>query len=106
MLDFEASETCLDAYRRTGWLGIVPDSCASRTLLVPRDGEWTLWGWPYRFLNRLAAADARLLIVDGRDGYRLKGLDRPEQLGEVPRHYRGLLLVEDMFDVGRALQRP
>ena len=33
------------------------------------------------------------------------GLERPEQLGEVPHDYRGLLLIEDMYAVGRALQR-
>ena len=73
--------------------------------MVPREGGWTLWGWPYRFLNRLAGAGARFLIVGERDGTRLTGLTRPEQLGEVPRHYRGMLLIEDMFDVGRSLQR-
>jgi glycerophosphoryl diester phosphodiesterase len=100
-----ASETCLSGYRARGWLGLVPESCRGTTILVPRRGEWTFWGWPYRFFDRLAGAGARLLIEGdaGRDG--LVGLERPEQLGEVPHDYRGLLLIEDMYDVGRALQR-
>ena len=105
VLDHRASEACLDAYRRTGWLGLVPEECSDKTLLVPREGGWTLWGWPYRFLNRLAGVGARFLIVGEREGDGLVGLNQPEQLGEVPRHYRGMLLIEDMFDVGRALQR-
>ena len=104
-VDPEASEACLAAYRRVGWLSLVPDECEGRTLMVPREGGWTLWGWPYRFLNRLAGAGARFLIVGEQDGARLTGLTQPEQLGEVPRHYRGMLLIEDMFDVGRSLQR-
>jgi len=103
-LDPAASDACLAAYRRTGWLGIVPAGCEGATLLLPRRGGWTLWGWPYRFLDRMAGAGARFLIAGERAGDVLVGLERPEQLGEVPRHYRGLLLIEDMHDTGRALQ--
>jgi glycerophosphoryl diester phosphodiesterase len=105
VLDRAASEQCLAGYRRTGWLGIVPESCRGTTLVLEREGGWTLWGWPYRFLNRLSGAGARFLITGDGDGETLSGLDRPEQLGEVPRHYRGLLLIEDMHDVGRSLRR-
>ncbi|HWT13868.1 MAG TPA: glycerophosphodiester phosphodiesterase family protein [Allosphingosinicella sp.] len=105
VLDPEASEACLAEYRRIGWLGIVPQRCRGAALVLPREGGWTLWGWPYRFLNRLQGAGARFLILGERDGDGLVGLERPEQLGEVPRHYRGLLLIEDMHDVGRSLRR-
>jgi hypothetical protein len=105
VLDPEASEACLAEYRRIGWLGLVPERCQGATLILPRQGGWTLWGWPYRFLDRMAGARARFLMLGAREGDTLIGLERPEQLGEVPRHYRGLLLIEDMHDVGRALQR-
>jgi glycerophosphoryl diester phosphodiesterase len=104
-LDAAASDTCLSGYRAWGWLGIVPESCRGTTIIVPRRGEWTLWGWPYRFFNRLSGAGARLFIAGdaGEDGP--VGLEQPEQLGEVPHDYRGLLLIEDMYNVGRALRR-
>jgi glycerophosphoryl diester phosphodiesterase len=103
VLDVRESEACLAGYRRTGWLGLVPDSCRGATLDLPRGGGFTLWGWPYRFFDRMAGAEARLLIQGDRSGDELHGLDRAEQLGEVPHDYRGLLLVEDMWQVGRAL---
>ncbi|WP_114954737.1 glycerophosphodiester phosphodiesterase family protein [Sphingosinicella terrae] len=102
VLDRAASQACLSDYRRSGWTSLVPESCRGATLLLPRRGGLTLWGWPYRFLDRMAGVDARLLIA-GDSRRALVGLDRPEQLGEVPRDYRGLLLVEDMWNVGRAL---
>ncbi|HEV2865897.1 MAG TPA: glycerophosphodiester phosphodiesterase family protein [Allosphingosinicella sp.] len=105
VLDRGASETCLGDYRRVGWLTIVPESCRGTALAIPRSGGWTLWGWPYRFLNRLGGAGARFLIIGDGSGGELVGLDQPEQLGEVPHDYRGLLLIEDMYDVGRSLQR-
>ena len=105
ILDPEASDACLSGYRAWGWLGIVPQGCRGTTVVVPRRGEWTLWGWPYRFLNRLSGAGARLFIEGDAGEGQLVGLERPEQLGEVPHDYRGLLLIEDMYQVGRALQR-
>jgi len=102
LIDRDASEACLGGYRAWGWLGQVPESCRGTTVLIPRRGEWTLWGWPYRFLGRMAGGGARLLIGGDTPG---TGLDRPEQLGEVPHDYAGLLLIEDMYAVGRALQR-
>jgi len=102
LLDRQASEACLAGYRAWGWLGRVPESCRGTTVIVPRRGEWTLWGWPYRFLGRMAGAGARLFIESDAAGV---GLYRAEQLGEVPHDYRGLLLIEDMYAVGRALER-
>ena len=52
----------------------------------------------------MGGAHARLLIAGDDDGGALTGLDQPEQLGEVPRHYRGMLLIEDMWHVGQALR--
>ena len=104
LLDPQASETCLADYRRTGWLGLVPEGCRGATLILPRRGGWTLWGWPYRFLDRMRGAGARFLIGGDDAGSRLAGLDQVDQLGEVPHDYRGLLLIEDMYFVGRALQ--
>ena len=105
VLDPAASQACLADYRTTGWLGLVPDRCRGVTLDLQRQGGWTLWGWPYRFIDRMAGADARFLIAAERHGEQWVGLDTPEQLGEVPRHYRGLLLIEDMWEVGRSLER-
>ena len=104
LVDPETSEACLAAYRRTGWLGLVPESCRGVTLILPRKGGWSLWGWPYRFLARMHGAGARFLIGGDGEGAHLAGLDQAEQLGEVPHDYRGLLLVEDMYFVGRALR--
>jgi glycerophosphoryl diester phosphodiesterase len=104
LLDPDASEGCLAGYRSTGWLGQVPDRCRGVTLILPRGGGFTLWGWPYRFLDRMRGAGARFLIGNDGQSERLAGLDQAEQLGEVPHDYRGLLLIEDMYFVGRALQ--
>lgn len=105
VLDRAASAACLAGYRRTGWLGLVPDECRGVTLLLPYDGGWTLWGWPYRFLHRMAGRDARAFLSVDPEGPALVGLEQPEQFGEIGRHMAGFLLIEDMHDVGRAIVR-
>jgi glycerophosphoryl diester phosphodiesterase len=105
-IDQAAGDACLAGYRRTGWLGLVPAGCRGTTVMLPRNGEWTLWGWPYRFMGRLQGAGARLFIAgDPGPGGALAGLTEADQLGEVPHDYAGMLLIEDMHGVGRALQR-
>lgn len=105
ILDRAASAACLRGYRRTGWFGSVPDDCRGLTLNLPYAGEWTLWGWPYRFLDRMHGVGARAFLSADPDGPILTGLDRPEQTGEVGARFTGFLLIEDMNDVGRAIMR-
>ena len=106
VLDRDASEACLAPYRQLGWLGIVAGPCHNATLILPRSGAFTLWGWPYRFMARMSGAGARFFIAgDGPANGPWIGLTEPEQLGEVPHDYTGMLLVEDMDKVGRALVR-
>lgn len=106
ILDNAASAACTEPYRKTGWLGIVPEACNGQTLILDRNGSFTLWGWPYRFMARMSGAGARFFIAgdDSHDDHWV-GLTQPEQLGEVPHDYAGMLLVEDMDNVGRALVR-
>jgi glycerophosphoryl diester phosphodiesterase len=104
VLDPEVGAQCLSAYRSWGWAGLVPGVCRGAVVSIPRRGEWTLWGWPYRFMRRMSEAGARLFVAGDGDGA-LVGLEQPEQLGEVPRGYAGMLLIEDMHGVGRSLDR-
>ena len=104
LIDQAASEACLSGYRLTGWLGIVPGACSGVTLHMPYNGGWTLWGWPYRFIDRMEGRDVRYFLSQDPGGA-LVGLEEADQLGDVPRAYAGILLIEDMNDVGRAVVR-
>lgn len=102
----QAAAACLAGYRRTGWLGLVPESCRGAVVPLTPGANWTLWGWPYRFLSRLSGAGGRAMMVEGiaPDGT-LRGLSTLDQLPEVPDGFRGYLLIEDMPRAGRALSR-
>ncbi len=100
ILDAAASAACLDGYRRTGWLGIVPDSCRGVTLIVPRRGDGRS-GVALSLMDRLQGVGAHFFIAGepAPDGA-IAGLDEADQLDEVPRHAAGMLLIEDMNGVG------
>ncbi|HEV2748395.1 MAG TPA: glycerophosphodiester phosphodiesterase family protein [Allosphingosinicella sp.] len=99
----QAARNCLTDYLKFGWSGYMPARCRNTTVVVPLNYQWAVWGWPNRFLARMTAAGSTVMLAgDYRDGA-VAGLERPEQLGEVPRDFRGRLWIENMYDVGRAL---
>lgn len=96
---------CLTDYLKVGWTGFVPRSCRDTTVAVPLNYQWAIWGWPNRFLHRMAAANSKVIMLgDYQDGV-IAGIERPEQLDDVPRDFRGYLWIEDFHTVGRSLQR-
>ena len=97
-------KACTKAYALQGWFGIVPQACKGETLAVPLNYQWLIPGWPDRTLARMKAAKTRVLIVGpvGDDGP--MGLNLPEQLGKIPRTFKGYVWVEDIWNLGPALR--
>jgi glycerophosphoryl diester phosphodiesterase len=105
---FDPSEpgACAADYQKLGWTSFTPGSCRGATVTVPLDSQWTIWGWPNRFLARMASAGATTFVLGNLDDPNNPvGLERPEQLNEVPKSFRGYLLIEDIYNVGPSLQR-
>jgi glycerophosphoryl diester phosphodiesterase len=96
---------CLEDYFRVGWTSFVPASCRNTTLILPLDGQFALWGWPNRFLARMAGAGTQVMMVSRQSAGALVGLETVEQIDDVPRDFRGYLWIEDFLEVGSAVQR-
>ena len=97
---------CAFDYLFWGWTGFTPRSCRNGTIMVPLNYQWAVWGWPNRFQDRMAKANARVILLgDITNPKAPAGIERPEQLGDVPRDFKGYLWVEDIWEIGRALQR-
>ena len=106
MWDQKQARACPMDYLKWGWTGFVPESCRGATVGLPLNYRWAAWGWPNRFLDRMADAGARVILFGDLENVNAPvGLERPEQLGKVPRSFRGYLWVEDIYNVGRALKR-
>lgn len=93
---------CSSAYALWGWFGVVPQACKGGTLVVPLNRQWLVPGWPNRTLARMTQAQANVVVTGpGKDS---RGIDLPEQLGDIPMGYNGYIRVADIYAVGPALR--
>ncbi|HSQ94515.1 MAG TPA: glycerophosphodiester phosphodiesterase family protein [Croceibacterium sp.] len=99
----ESAGKCHNAYALEGWLGITPAACRNGTLVVPLNDQWSVAGWPNRTIARMQAVGAHILMTGPQRGRDSRGLDLPEQLGEIPSTFTGYVLVDDIWNVGPAL---
>ncbi|WP_306356445.1 MULTISPECIES: glycerophosphodiester phosphodiesterase family protein [unclassified Nocardia] len=81
---------CLGAYAAVGWTGTAPATCRNTQLHIPEGYTRFLWGWPDRFVERMAATDARVVLVAGDGGFS-EGFDTPESLERIPDGFTGLV---------------
>ena len=96
---------CASDYRGS-LLGSVPESCANGVMLLTLDElGFTLWGWPNRFLDRMAKAKTTVIIAqDVADG-KIKGLTDVSQYGEIASGFNGYVWVDKIEELGPALRR-
>jgi glycerophosphoryl diester phosphodiesterase len=101
----EDGKGCLIDYMKFGWTSHVPESCRNTTVAIPLNYQWAIWGWPNRFLDRMAKANTKVLMMGPYEKGEIAGIETPEQLDDVPRDFNGYLWVEDFYAVGRALRQ-
>lgn len=78
----------LFSYFAIGWTGYVSPTCRHTELHIPEKYAPWLWGWPNRFLNRMADVDTRVILVAG-EGKFSAGFDTPEDIKRIPPNYTG-----------------
>lgn len=101
----ESIEACSRAYGWQGWLGITPQACRGGTIAVPLNYQWAMAGWPNRLVQRMEAVGARVVVMAPADGGdHPRGLDLPEQIGDIPAGFNGYVWVDDITTVGPALR--
>ncbi|MEU4692421.1 glycerophosphodiester phosphodiesterase family protein [Actinoplanes sp. NPDC023714] len=79
---------CLIGYEATGWTGHVPADCHNIQFHLPERVGRFLWGWPNRFVDRMADAGTRVILTaDGGDFS--AGFDTPADLNRIPDGWSG-----------------
>lgn len=99
----EQVEACTRAYLWQGWLGLTPAACQGSMIAIPLNRQWAFAGWPNRLQARMAAAGAKVMLI-GPMADKPRGLDLPEQVGEIPASFTGYVWVDDIWSVGPALR--
>lgn len=83
---------CLARYEAYGWTGVVPGVCRDTIIVVPFNYAWALWGWPDRFLRRMADVNTTVILSGPHSGkWSTTGIDHNEQLAIIPEHFNGFV---------------
>jgi glycerophosphoryl diester phosphodiesterase len=99
-------KSCLISYIGYGWTGMVPRACANAMVLVPIIVAPWLWGWPDRFLNRMAAANSAVFVLGPYSGGEFSsGLDTPELLQRLPEKYSGGIWTNEIETIAPLARR-
>jgi glycerophosphoryl diester phosphodiesterase len=96
-MDKAQLKTCALRYIALGWSGYMPRSCRHTIIVVPINYSWLLWGWPNRFLARMQAAGSPVFVAGPyHRGEEIGGVNTQEQLGRLPRDYRGGIWTDEI----------
>jgi glycerophosphoryl diester phosphodiesterase len=97
---------CLIRYAAMGWSGYVPAACERSMLMIPINYAPWLWGWPNRFLQRMAEIDTSIFLVGEYQGEGFsQGLDDLERIRALPENYSGGIWTDRIDVVGPAMRR-
>jgi glycerophosphoryl diester phosphodiesterase len=92
---------CLLQYLGYGWTGIVPAPCRDTMVMVPINYAWLLWGWPNRFIQRMADAGSEVILIGpyspGDAG--TSGIDTADGAQQVPEHFPGYVWTNEIATI-------
>lgn len=104
---WDRAEACSRACLAQGWTAATRDLCRGEMIVLPLDWTGRAEGWPTLFLKRMRANGTRVLLTGdmggGREGP--KGIERVEQMKQVPKGFDGWLWVEDLWAVRGMLRK-
>ncbi|MCC8941240.1 glycerophosphodiester phosphodiesterase [Bradyrhizobium sp. Arg68] len=98
--------SCLIGYLAYGWTGIVPAACHNAIVLVPINYAPWFWGWPDRFLNRLAAVNSAVFVIGPYHGGEFStGVDDADALKRLPENYSAGIWTNEIGAIARLTGR-
>lgn len=99
----DVMERCLGWYVAVGWTGYVPESCRGVQLHLPEGIARWMWGWPHKFVDRMARRDARVVVVAGSGGFS-EGFDSAEDVERLPERFGGVVWTNRIDKVAPLLR--
>jgi glycerophosphoryl diester phosphodiesterase len=92
------------AYLALGWTGYIPPPCRGTELRIPLRYAPLFWGWPHRFIERMASVDTRVQLVTG-SGRWSEGFDTPDSWRTIPDGFAGVVWTNRIDRIGPAMNR-
>lgn len=97
-------KACLSRYIALGWTGYVPQACRRSMVLVPVNVAPWLWGWPQRFLRRMAGQGSEVFVAGPYGGGFTTGIDTAADLQRLPPGYAGGIWTNEIEWLARAME--
>lgn len=88
VMSMETMKSCMIPYLAIGWSGYIPESCENTQIHLPEKYAKWIWGWPHKFVNRMASVDTNVVVVAGDGGWS-EGFDTGEDLQRLPADFEG-----------------
>ncbi len=89
-----SARRCLRDYTLLGWTGFVPGSCRNTITGMYVNLGWVLWGWPHRFVNRMAEAGTTVMLMHPHQRESIHDLpETPEYARQIPAGYSGAVVT-------------
>ena len=102
----QSIQGCLVRYIAYGWTGAIPSACEKSVLFVPINVAPWLWGWPYRFMNRMESKGSMIVLMGPLGGYDFPaGLDTADQLAQIPADYDGGIWTNNVELAASAMKK-
>lgn len=102
-LSMRRMKHALLSYELLGWSGYIPRPIRNMELHLPLRYARLLWGWPDRFLQRMDAANTRVVLVHYVNGWS-DGFDSKTSVAKLPAHYTGAVWTNRVDIVGPLLK--
>lgn len=104
ILSMETLKKAVIAYTLLGWTGYIPESMRETQVFMPVRYARYLWGWPTKFMQRMASVSTRVVLVRGA-GKWSEGFDREEDLRQLPAGYTGYIWTNRADRIAPLLSR-
>ncbi|MEM1189611.1 MAG: glycerophosphodiester phosphodiesterase family protein [Pseudomonadota bacterium] len=101
----QRAQRCVVKYLLLGWTSYIPKECREHAVVVPVNVRWLLWGWPNRFMQRMAGVGSEVVLagpVSRLHGF--EGLSDASELNAIPQGFNGSLWIEKIEVIGPALR--
>lgn len=90
-------------YLLIGWTGYIPDAIRNLEIHLPIQYAKFFWGWPDKFLQRMDAANTRVVLVQYVNGWS-DGFDSGRDLRKLPENYTGGVWTDRIDVIGPLLK--
>ncbi len=98
-LSKESLKKAMMQYEAIGWTGYIPAGMKNTLIFIPEKYTSYIWGWPYRFLNRMERVNTQVILLRDKDE-NAGGFDNATDLKSLPKNYSGGIWTNRIDKIG------